>query len=63
MSAFSYSKKTNIVKLILALSDFVFFTLSLVIAVKLIGFFGANIDEFIPKSEMPARFLTHVMLA
>lgn len=63
MSAFSYSKKTNIVKLILALSDFVFFTLSLVIAVKLIGFFGDNIDEFIPKSEMPARFLTHVMLA
>ncbi|CAI0839094.1 MULTISPECIES: undecaprenyl-phosphate galactose phosphotransferase WbaP [Serratia] len=63
MSALSYSKKTNIVKLILALSDFVFFTLSLVIAVKLIGLFGANIDEFIPKSEMSARFLTHVMLA
>ncbi|CAI0871499.1 undecaprenyl-phosphate galactose phosphotransferase WbaP [Serratia ficaria] len=63
MSALSYSKKTNIVKLILALSDFVFFTLSLVIAVKLIGLFGANIDEFIPESEMSARFLTHVMLA
>lgn len=40
-----------------------FFTLSLVIAVKLIGLFGANIDEFIPESEMSARFLTHVMLA
>ncbi|CAI1515617.1 undecaprenyl-phosphate galactose phosphotransferase WbaP [Serratia quinivorans] len=63
MSALSYSKKTNIVKLILALSDFAFFTLSLVIAINLIGFLGGNIDEFIPKTEMPARFFTHVMLA
>ncbi|MEX3239755.1 undecaprenyl-phosphate galactose phosphotransferase WbaP [Serratia quinivorans] len=63
MSALSYSKKTNIVKLILALSDFTFFTLSLVIAINLIGFLGGNIDEFIPKTEMPARFFTHVMLA
>ncbi|WP_413481319.1 undecaprenyl-phosphate galactose phosphotransferase WbaP [Serratia proteamaculans] len=63
MSALSYSKKTNIVKLILALSDFTFFTLSLVIAINLIGFLGGNIDEFIPKTEIPARFFTHVMLA
>ncbi|WP_413502565.1 undecaprenyl-phosphate galactose phosphotransferase WbaP [Serratia proteamaculans] len=63
MSALSYSKKTNIVKLILALCDFTFFTLSLVIAINLIGFLGGNIDEFIPKTEIPARFFTHVMLA
>ncbi|AML59292.1 Undecaprenyl-phosphate galactosephosphotransferase [Serratia rubidaea] len=63
MSALSYSRRTNIVKLLLALSDFIFFTLSLFIAVNLIGLFGDDINEFIPKSEMPARFLTHIMLA
>ncbi|MBH1928435.1 undecaprenyl-phosphate galactose phosphotransferase WbaP [Serratia rubidaea] len=63
MSALSYSSKTNIVKLLMAISDFIFFTLSLVIAVNLIGLFGGDINEFIPQSEMPARFLTHVMLA
>lgn len=63
MSAFSYSKKTSLVKFILALSDFIFFTLSLIIAVKVIELFGNNIEDFIPESEMSARLLTHVMLA
>lgn len=63
MSAFAYSKKTNLIKLSLAFSDFIFFTLSLSIAVYLIGFFGWDINEFIPESEMTARFLTHIMLA
>ncbi|HGM7584730.1 TPA: undecaprenyl-phosphate galactose phosphotransferase WbaP [Serratia marcescens] len=63
MSALAYSKRTNLVKLSLAFSDFIFFTLSLSIAIYLISFFGWNINEFIPESEMPARFLTHVMLS
>ncbi|OKB68780.1 UDP-phosphate galactose phosphotransferase [Serratia marcescens] len=63
MSALAYSKKTNLIKLSLAFSDFIFFTLSLSIAIYLIGFFGWDINEFIPESEMSARFLTHVMLS
>ncbi len=62
MSAFSYSKKTSLVKLLLALSDFISFTLSVIIAIKLTDMFGNNINNFIPESEMSARFLTHVML-
>ncbi|MFV8908118.1 undecaprenyl-phosphate galactose phosphotransferase WbaP [Serratia fonticola] len=63
MSAFSYSKKTNLVKFLLALSDFIFFTLSLMISIILIDLFGADVDKFIPESEMSARLLTHTMLA
>jgi undecaprenyl-phosphate galactose phosphotransferase len=63
MSAVAYSKKTNLIKIVLAMSDFVFFTLSLTIAIYLIGLFGGDISEFIPDSEMSARFLTHAMLA
>lgn len=62
MGTLSYSKQTNISKLLLASSDFVFFTLSLVVAVFLIGLCGGDINEFIPESEMPARILTHIML-
>lgn len=63
MSVLAYSKKTNLIKLSLAFSDFIFFTLSLKIAIYLIDLFGWNINEFIPESEMSARFLTHIMLA
>ncbi|MEB7883350.1 undecaprenyl-phosphate galactose phosphotransferase WbaP [Serratia fonticola] len=63
MSALSYSKKTNFVKFALALSDLVFLLLSLLIAIYLISLFDGDISEFIPKSEMSARILTHVMLA
>ncbi|AYM89673.1 undecaprenyl-phosphate galactose phosphotransferase WbaP [Serratia sp. 3ACOL1] len=63
MSALSYSKKINFIKFTLALSDFVFLLLSLSIAIYLISLFNGDVSEFIPKSEMPARILTHVMLA
>ncbi|MHA7847602.1 undecaprenyl-phosphate galactose phosphotransferase WbaP [Serratia sp. D1N4] len=63
MGALSYSKKINFVKFSLALSDFLFFTLSLFMSISLIGLFGEDINKFIPETEMPARLLTHVMLA
>lgn len=63
MSAFSYSKKINIVKLLLALSDFTFLILSLLLTAFLIDLSGSNVSYFIPESEMPARVLTHIMLA
>lgn len=63
MSALSYSKKTNLVKFILAMSDFIVATLSIILAIYIIVFFGGDINEYIPESEMPARILTHVMLA
>lgn len=63
MSALSYSKKTNLVKFILAISDFIVATLSIILAIYIIGIFGGDINEYIPESEMPARILTHVMLA
>jgi undecaprenyl-phosphate galactose phosphotransferase len=63
MSALSYSKKTNLVKLILAISDFIVATLSIILAIYIIGILGGDINEYIPESEMPARILTHVMLA
>lgn len=63
MSAFSYSKKTNLIKFLLAFSDFISFTLSVIISIKLIDLFGADVDKFIPESEMSARILTHTMLA
>ncbi|BEN39119.1 undecaprenyl-phosphate galactose phosphotransferase WbaP [Serratia nevei] len=63
MSALAYSKKINLIKLLLAFSDFIFFTLSLNIAIYLISLFGWDINDFIPKSEMSARFFTHITLA
>lgn len=63
MNVLNYSSKTTLVKLSLALSDFLFFVLSLLIAVYLVDLFGGNIRDFIPESEMSARFMTHVMLA
>ncbi|MBP1128770.1 undecaprenyl-phosphate galactose phosphotransferase [Serratia sp. PL17] len=63
MSAMSYSKKTNLVKLFLALSDFLFFNISLFIGVFLVGLFGGNVTDFLPETEMPARLFTHVMLS
>lgn len=63
MSALSYSSHTFIVKLFLALSDFLFFIMSLFVAIFLVFLFGRDLNEFIPESEMLARFLTHIMLA
>jgi Undecaprenyl-phosphate galactose phosphotransferase WbaP len=63
MSAFSYSKRINVIKFILAISDFIFFTLALIIAVFFISVFDSNINRYIPESEMPARVITHIVLA
>lgn len=63
MSALNYSKKTCLIKVFLALSDFTFFISSLFIAMFFIVLFGGDLEAFIPKSEVSARILTHVMLA
>lgn len=63
MSALAYSKRTNFIKLTLALSDFVFFTVSLFFAMYLVGLFGGDVNEFIPSSEVSARIITHITLA
>ncbi|AKG70721.1 UDP-phosphate galactose phosphotransferase [Serratia fonticola] len=63
MSALSYSKKTTVVKFLLAISDFISFILSLVLAITVIVFFEKDVNKYIPSSEMPARILTHIMLA
>ncbi|KEY57823.1 undecaprenyl-phosphate galactose phosphotransferase WbaP [Serratia sp. DD3] len=63
MSAHSYSKKLNVVKFFLATSDFVFFVLSLVLAIVIINVLEPDASKYLPISEMPARILTHVMLA
>ncbi|WP_447907942.1 undecaprenyl-phosphate galactose phosphotransferase WbaP [Serratia fonticola] len=63
MSALRYSKKINIIKLLLALSDFILFTSSLFLSIFLITLFSGGIDSFIPESEMLPRLLTHLMLA
>lgn len=63
MSALAYSKRTNLIKFVLALSDFVFFTLSLLIALYLVSLLGGDVSQFIPDSEIPARILSHVSLA
>ncbi len=63
MSAMSYSKKTNLVKISLALSDFLFFNFSLFVGVFIVEFFGGDIGNFLPETEMPARLFTHIMLS
>lgn len=63
MSALNYSKKYGFIKLSLALSDFIFFTLPLFAAILLISIFGGDFYRLIPKSEISARIITHVMLA
>lgn len=63
MSAMSYSKKTNLVKISLALSDFLFFNLSLFIGIFIVELFGGDINNFLPETEMPARLFTHIMLS
>ncbi|MBC3380903.1 undecaprenyl-phosphate galactose phosphotransferase WbaP [Serratia fonticola] len=62
MSALSYSKKTNILKVILAVSDFLFFSLSLIISLCFIDYYDGNVNQFIPASEMEARVVTHIIL-
>lgn len=63
MSALSYSKRTNLIKVFLASSDFVFFSVSLFLSIYIISVLGFNVNEFIPKTEMPARLISHTILA
>ncbi|CAI2137015.1 Putative colanic biosynthesis UDP-glucose lipid carrier transferase [Serratia fonticola] len=63
MKTSNHSNKTNIVKFILALSDLIFISLSLSISLWLISILGFNIDSFIPRSEIHARFGTHFAIA
>lgn len=63
MSALSYSKRTNLIKVFLASSDFVFFSVSLFLSIYIISALGFNVNEFIPKTEMPARLISHTILA
>lgn len=56
-------RKNNFVKVFLALSDFLFFNLSLLFTLYVIYLFDYDIYSFIPASELPARFLSHITLS
>ncbi|MCL6331917.1 undecaprenyl-phosphate galactose phosphotransferase WbaP [Pectobacterium carotovorum subsp. carotovorum] len=56
-------RKNNFVKLFLALSDFFFFNFSLLFTLCMIYFLGYDVYSFIPMSEFPARFLSHITLS
>ncbi|GKW39300.1 undecaprenyl-phosphate galactose phosphotransferase WbaP [Pectobacterium carotovorum] len=56
-------RKNNFVKLFLALSDFLFFNLALLFTLCMIYLLGYDVYSFIPASELPARFLSHVTLS
>ncbi|WP_114193571.1 undecaprenyl-phosphate galactose phosphotransferase WbaP [Edaphovirga cremea] len=63
MSALSYSTKPNLVKSLLAMSDIIFFNLSLVFAVYAVDYFWGDVYEYIPKDEIAARFISHAILS
>ncbi|WP_047710173.1 undecaprenyl-phosphate galactose phosphotransferase WbaP [Pectobacterium atrosepticum] len=56
-------RKNNIVKFFLALSDFIFFNLALLLTLGIMNVLGFDIYSFIPESEVSARFLSHIILA
>ncbi|MCA6975829.1 undecaprenyl-phosphate galactose phosphotransferase WbaP [Pectobacterium carotovorum] len=56
-------RKNNFVKLFLALSDFLFFNLALLFTLCMIYLLGCDVYSFIPASELPARFLSHITLS
>ncbi|KHT36727.1 undecaprenyl-phosphate galactose phosphotransferase WbaP [Pectobacterium carotovorum] len=56
-------RKNNFVKLFLALSDFLFFNLALLFTLCMIYLLGYDVYSFIPASELPARFLSHITLS
>ncbi|GKW20891.1 undecaprenyl-phosphate galactose phosphotransferase WbaP [Pectobacterium araliae] len=56
-------RKNNFVKLSLALSDFLFFNLALLFTLCMIYLLGYDVYSFIPASELPARFLSHITLS
>ncbi|MFE8102951.1 undecaprenyl-phosphate galactose phosphotransferase WbaP [Brenneria goodwinii] len=56
-------RKNNIVKFFLALSDFIFFNLALLLTLGIMSLLGYDIYSFIPKSEISARFISHITLS
>ncbi|MBA0180687.1 hypothetical protein H0251_13775 [Pectobacterium carotovorum] len=56
-------RKNNFVKFFLALSDFLFFNLALLFTLCMIYLLGYDVYSFIPASELPARFLSHITLS
>ncbi|WP_350238155.1 undecaprenyl-phosphate galactose phosphotransferase WbaP [Pectobacterium colocasium] len=56
-------RKNNFAKLFLALSDFFFFNLVLLFTLCIIYLLGYDVYSFIPASELPARFLSHITLS
>ncbi|MCL2894656.1 undecaprenyl-phosphate galactose phosphotransferase WbaP [Brenneria tiliae] len=63
MKIFLGVSKTDLAKLILSVSDLIFFNLSLLIAVFIVFSLGVDIREYIPVSELPIRFLSHFILS
>ncbi|MEH0835115.1 undecaprenyl-phosphate galactose phosphotransferase WbaP [Pectobacterium cacticida] len=58
-----FFKKNNIVKFFLAISDFILLNLALIFTLIIINLLGYDIDEFIPSSEISARFFSHSVLS
>ncbi|MBA5599872.1 undecaprenyl-phosphate galactose phosphotransferase WbaP [Pectobacterium aroidearum] len=56
-------RKNNLVKLFLAWSDFFSFNFSLLFTLCMIYLLGYDVYSFIPVSELPARFLSHITLS
>ncbi|MEF9674811.1 undecaprenyl-phosphate galactose phosphotransferase WbaP [Pectobacterium aroidearum] len=63
MASRTIFRKNNFVKFFLALSDFLFFNFSLLFTLFIIRLLGYDIYSFIPASELPARFLSHITLS
>lgn len=63
MHTLKNSINTNVVKFLLALSDFVLFNLSLFLTLWLVSALNYDISGFIPDSELPARFISHFTLS
>ncbi|MEC5317856.1 undecaprenyl-phosphate galactose phosphotransferase WbaP [Brenneria populi subsp. brevivirga] len=63
MHTIKNSINNNIIKIFLALSDFLLFNLSLLITLGLVSILNYNVSDFIPDSELPARFTSHFILS
>ncbi|MEC5342066.1 undecaprenyl-phosphate galactose phosphotransferase WbaP [Brenneria populi] len=63
MHTIKNSINNNIIKIFLALSDFLLFNLSLLITLGLVSLLNYNVSDFIPDSELPARFTSHFILS
>ncbi|TCL07345.1 undecaprenyl-phosphate galactose phosphotransferase WbaP [Sodalis ligni] len=63
MNKFSLSFKSIVAKLSLVISDLVFFNLSLIFALKILGLISNDIYDYIPKNEIHARYISHILLS